>query len=211
LREKGVGAIGFPDSARKGSERIMGDEVDPYIFAIVGMPGAGKSEFAALFAARGVPVIRFGDVTEEELKRRGIEQTPESERAIREEIRETEGMDAYARRNVPRMDEALRRGAIAVDGLYSWAEYLALREIYADRLKVVAIVASPAVRYERLRTRPVRAHAPDVAWRRDVAEIEGIQKAGPIAMADATVLNEGPLETLHRAFETLWARFEAGE
>jgi dephospho-CoA kinase len=181
--------------------------VNPFIFAIVGMPGAGKSEFAALFAARGVQVIRFGDVTEEELRRRDIVQTPESERAIREEIREREGMDAYARRNVPRMDEALKRGAIAVDGLYSWAEYLALREIYADRLKVVAIVASPAVRYERLRNRTVRAHTPDVAWRRDVAEIEQIQKAGPIAMADVTVLNEGSLESFHRAFDALWDRF----
>ncbi|MHC5037767.1 MAG: AAA family ATPase [Planctomycetota bacterium] len=179
------------------------------IFAIVGMPGAGKSELASLFAAQGIPVIRFGDVTEEVLRSRGIPQTPKSEREIREELRAREGMAAYALRNIPKLDEALAKGHVAIDGLYSWPEYLALRETYGDRFRVLAIVASPRIRYRRLADRPVRPHTPEIAWNRDVAEIEGIQKAGPIAMADFTLVNEGSLVHLKEAFDSLWKRLSA--
>ncbi|MHC4597997.1 MAG: AAA family ATPase [Planctomycetota bacterium] len=174
------------------------------VFAIVGMPGSGKSEVARLFAGKGVVVVRFGDVTEEEIRNRGLEQTPATEKAVREDIRSREGMDAYARRNVPRIDAALSRGHVAADGLYSWPEFLYLRETYGDRLRLIAVTASPNVRYRRLAKRPVRPHSPETAWQRDLAEIEGIQKAGPIAMADHTLLNEGSLEALKEAFERLW-------
>jgi dephospho-CoA kinase len=179
------------------------------VIALVGMPGAGKSVVAALFRARGCPVVRFGDVTEEELRRRGIPQTPESERRIREELREKEGMDAYAVRNIPRIDEGLRKGHVAADGLYSWAEFLRLRDHYGARFRLVAVVASPAVRYDRLARRPVRPLAREEAWSRDRAEIEKIQKAGPIAMADHVLVNEGSLEELEPAFEELWKKILA--
>ncbi|MHC4780087.1 MAG: AAA family ATPase [Planctomycetota bacterium] len=175
------------------------------VFAIVGMPGAGKSEVARLFAELGIPVVRFGDVTEEEIRRQGIPQTPATEKAVREEIRAREGMDAYAKRNVPRIDEGLERAHVAADGLYSWPEFLHLRETYGERLRVVAVLASPRIRYERLAARPVRPHTAGEAWMRDVAEIESIQKAGPIAMADHTLVNEGDLQDLARAFGELWA------
>jgi len=178
------------------------------VIAVVGMPGSGKSEVAAMCKARGCAVVRFGDVTEEELRRRGIPQTPESERRIREELREREGMDAYAKRNIPRIDEALRGAHVAADGLYSWAEFLRMRAHYGDRFLLVAVVASPAVRYERLARRAVRPLTAAEAWARDVAEIEKIQKAGPIAMADHVLLNEGTLEDLRRDFEALWERLE---
>ncbi len=179
------------------------------IFAIVGMPGAGKSVLAGLFKEKACAIVRFGDVTEEELRRRGTPQTPDSEKIVREEIRAREGPDAYARRNVPRIDTALQGGPVAVDGLYSWPEYLFLKDAYGDRLHVVAVAASPRVRYERLARRPVRPHPPGIAWQRDVAEIESIQKAGPIAMADHTLINEGALEDLRRDFEALWGRIGA--
>ena len=69
----------------------------------------------------------------------------------------------------------------------------------------MAVLASPRIRYERLAARPVRPHTPEEAWKRDVAEIESIQKAGPIAMADHSLLNEGDLSDLTEAFEALWA------
>jgi dephospho-CoA kinase len=180
------------------------------VIALVGMPGAGKSEAAAMFRARGCAVVRFGDVTEEELRRRGMPQTPETERKIREELREKEGMDAYASRNIPRIDAALRAGPVAADGLYSWAEFLRLRSHYGDRFRLVAIVASPAVRHGRLARRPVRPLTAAEAWARDAAEIEKIQKAGPIAMADHVLLNEGSIEDLRGAFEALWSKLERG-
>jgi len=177
-----------------------------FVFAIVGMPGAGKSVVASLFAEKGMPVVRFGDVTEEELQRRGLAQSPETERAVREEIRASEGMDAYAKRNAPRMDAALVSGHVAADGLYSWAEYKHLKAYYGDRLRVIAVIAAPAIRYDRLRLRPVRSHSPEASFARDMAEIEHVQKAGPIAMSDFTLPNEGSMEDLRAAFETMWPK-----
>lgn len=174
------------------------------VFAVVGMPGAGKSVVASLFAGKGCAVVRFGDVTEEELRRRGLPQNPDTEKTVREAIRASEGMDAYARRTLPRIEAALASGPVAADGLYSWPEFLLMRRHFGDRFVTIAVVASPAVRHERLRTRPVRPHTPEESWKRDVAEIEGVQKAGPIAMADFTLLNEGALDDLRRAFERMW-------
>ena len=40
------------------------------VVTIVGMTGSGKSEVAQLFEKNGFVRIRFGDITDEELKRR---------------------------------------------------------------------------------------------------------------------------------------------
>jgi len=57
------------------------------VIAIVGMPGAGKSESAAYFQKKGMPILRFGGVIEDGLKEEGIERTSESEKTYREKIR----------------------------------------------------------------------------------------------------------------------------
>jgi len=41
------------------------------VVAIVGMVGAGKSEVARVFEKSGFNKVRFGDITEEEIKIRG--------------------------------------------------------------------------------------------------------------------------------------------
>ena len=43
------------------------------VVAIVGMAGAGKSEVAHDFESNGFIRIRFGDVTDEEIKKRGLD------------------------------------------------------------------------------------------------------------------------------------------
>ncbi len=177
-----------------------------HIAAILGMPGAGKSEVAASFAQRGYRVVRFGDVTEEELARRGLPLNETNERLIREELRATHGMAAYALLNIPRIDEAVRRSSVVVDGLYSWEEYLVLKERYGDQLVVVAVVASPATRRQRLATRPRRPLTSEEVDSRDRAEIEKINKGGPIAMADITLVNEGSRDDLLREAEQAMER-----
>ena len=42
------------------------------VAAIVGMAGSGKSEAAARFERSGFQRIRFGDITDEEVTRRGL-------------------------------------------------------------------------------------------------------------------------------------------
>jgi len=53
------------------------------VVAIVGMAGAGKSEVARTFERQGFISIRFGDLTDEEVKKRGLPLKEENERRVR--------------------------------------------------------------------------------------------------------------------------------
>jgi dephospho-CoA kinase len=162
------------------------------------MAGAGKSEVARVFEEHGFKKVRFGDITDEELKNRGLESNEENERYIRQQLREKHGMVAYAKLNLPRIDSSLKSSNVVVDGLYSWEEYTLLKERYGERLSVLAVWASPATRHARLDHRAKRPLTLEEAASRDKSEIENSNKGGPIAMADFTIVNEASLEELKR-------------
>lgn len=177
-----------------------------HIIAIVGMAGAGKSEVSAVFEQGGYTRVRFGDATDAELCKRGLPLNEANERLVREELRRELGMAAYAIVNLPRINSALKTSSVVVDGLYSWEEYVSLKRRYGDALVTVAVVASPAVRKRRLAGRPHRPLSPQEVESRDRAEIEQINKGGPIAMADITLINEGTLEELQGHMRTVMER-----
>jgi dephospho-CoA kinase len=178
------------------------------VVAVVGMTGAGKSEVAAIFRAIGFIPVRFGDITDEEVKKLGLPLTEANERPAREKLREEYGMAAYAVLSAPRIDAALRSSHVVVDGLYSWEEYLYLKDRYGADFIVVAVWASPPTRYKRLGGRQVRPLTPEEAAGRDRAEIENLNKGGPIAMADYTLLNETTLANLTRQIEKFILRLK---
>ena len=176
--------------------------------AIVGMAGSGKSEVARTFQRNGFTRIRFGDITDEEVRKRGLALTEANERLVREELRRKHGMAAYARLNLPRIDEALKSGNVIIDGLYSWEEYLFLKEYYGDNFRVVAVWASPQTRYDRLNRRAVRRRSGEESASRDRAEIENLNKGGPIAMADFTIDNESSIDDLRKQTEGVIERLK---
>ena len=120
------------------------------VVSIVGMAGAGKTEVACTFEQNGFVRIRFGDVTDEEIKKRGLVRSEKNERLIRELLRQEHGMSAYARLNLPRIDSALKQSDVVIDGLYSWEEYTFLKSRYGENFYVVAVWAPPGTRYARL-------------------------------------------------------------
>jgi dephospho-CoA kinase len=166
------------------------------VTAIVGMTGSGKSEAARMFHENGYALVRLGDITDEEVKRRGLPLNEANERLAREKLREEHGMDAYAKLSLPRIDAGLEKSPVAVDGLYSWEEYRLMKEYYKDKFTVIAVWSPPAVRYARLGERRIRPLTPDEARSRDYAEVENLNKGGPICMADYTILNDGTLEDM---------------
>jgi dephospho-CoA kinase len=171
------------------------------VVAIVGMTGSGKSEVSRRFRKGGYAVVRFGDITDEEVKKLGLELNEENERQAREFLREQYGMAAYAELNLPRIQAALQKSSVVLDGLYSWEEYLFLKERFGRDFVVVAVWSSPETRYARLRGRRVRPLTSQEAAGRDRAEIENLNKGGPIAMADFTILNDSSLDELERQVE----------
>jgi dephospho-CoA kinase len=171
------------------------------VVSIVGMAGSGKSEVSRVFEASGFIRIRFGDITDGEVKKRGLELNEENERIIRELLREEYGMAAYARLNLNRIDSALKHSDVVVDGLYSWEEYILLKSYYGEGFSLVAVWASPMTRYVRLCGRRDRPLTLKEAASRDRSEIENASKGGPIAMADFTLINDSSLGELRKEAE----------
>lgn len=179
------------------------------IIFVVGMTGSGKSIVSDELVKKGFAFVRFGQITLDEIKKRGLKVNETNEKAIREGLRKKHGMGAFATLNMPKFDELLKTSNVVGDGLYSWTEYKILKEKYGDLMHVVAVYAPPELRYERLENRVV-ADDPNKRFRpttkkdskkRDYAEIENIEKGGPIAMADFTIINTGTVEDVKNQLE----------
>lgn len=173
------------------------------IVALVGMCGCGKSVVCDMFVSRGWSRIYFGGVTMDELAKRGLEKNEKNERSIREELRAVHGPAAFAKLLLPSIEAAEKNGNVILDGLYSWSEYKCLKEHFGDDIKVIAIVADRAIRYERLTTRVIRPLTNAEAESRDHAEIEKLEKGGPISIADYFVFNNGSVQELSAQVEAI--------
>ncbi len=179
----------------------------PRSLALVGMPGSGKTLCAQHLAAQGFYQFRFGSIIENEVVARGLPVNPQNERIVREEFRANEGMDAIARRALPHLKNALEtHHSIIIDGLYGFSEYKLLKPELGQDMVVVAIACSRRLRYERLAQRPVRPLTPEEAEERDWREIDFLEKGGPIAIADYTLVNDRDTDALLHELDTLIQR-----
>jgi dephospho-CoA kinase len=183
--------------------KLMSMKNQTRVIALVGMPGSGKSEAAAVIESHGYKRIRFGDITDEGVKQKGLALNEDSERLVREELRQLKGMAAYAILNLPRIQDALEHSNVVIDGLYSWEEYKYLKEQLAGNLLVVTVWSPPALRYKRLADRKIRPLSAEQARSRDYAEIENVNKGGPIAMADYIIINNSTLKSLLKQTEDI--------
>ena len=183
------------------------------IIAFVGMPGAGKTEAAKYFQQKGFLYLRFGQIVLDEAIKRG-QVNEKAEREIRNGLREKYGMGAMAKLSIPQLDKLLKRGDVVVDDLYSWDEYKILKEKYGGSgVMVVAVCASPKIRYQRLVSRHFdpkkdkkalyRSLTLEEAKSRDYDQIENAAQGGPIAMADYFVVNEGTVKDLYSRLDEI--------
>lgn len=159
------------------------------VVAIVGMCGSGKSVAAAVFEENGWHRIHFGQITMDELKKRELDINEQNERFVREHLRQQHGSDAYAKLLLPRINDCLLSSHVVLDGLYSFSEYRFLSSQLRDKMDVIAIISDRKKRYHRLTLRNVRPLNYNEAESRDYAEIENLDKGGPIAIADCFMLN----------------------
>lgn len=162
------------------------------IIAVLGLPGSGKSVVINyIMRVYGWPRVYFGDVTFDEVKRRGLEVNEANERLVREGLRAEFGMLVYAERVIEKIHALKGDKPVLVESLYSWQEYLRFKEVFGDMFKTVAVHAAPGLRYDRLSNRRERPLTMEEARSRDYSQIENLHQGGPIAMADYVVLNDG--------------------
>lgn len=178
------------------------------IVAVLGLPGSGKTEaINYLLKKLNWPKVYFGEVTFDELKKKGLAINEANERKIREELRAKHGQDYYAKKVIEKIEKILS-GNILVESLYSWVEHLEFKKKFGDNFVAVAVYTPPKIRYARLAKRPTRPLTSVEAQGRDYAQIEKLFQAGPIAMAEYTLINEGSLKDLYQQIDKIIKGFK---
>lgn len=172
------------------------------------MPGSGKGTCTDyLHEKYKWPLIHFGHMVYEEVQRRGLDNVRD-ETFVREDMREKEGLDVLAKHAARKAEGYFSKGAevVVFDGLYSWTEYKYLRHLFGDDLVVIATTAPRKARYERIMNR-IDGHrkysSVDQIIDREVAEIEHLEKGGPIAYADFTINNDESQQELVEKLEKI--------
>lgn len=175
------------------------------VLVFVGMAGAGKSACVEYLKGKGLPSAYFGGITLDEIKNRGMEINPASEKFVREDIRVKEGKGAYAVRIIKQVEELFEKNNkyVVVDGLYSWTEYKIFKDSFGENAIIIAVVAPEKVRHQRLFARESRPLTEEQARARDYAEIENLEKGGPIANADYYLANAKNVKELQENLEEM--------
>ena len=176
--------------------------------AVVGMCGSGKSVLCSYFTELGGSSVYFGGVAVSQLKKNGTPINEANERAIRESLRRELGMGAFAVILKDEIVDKLKHSNVVLDGLYSWSEYVILKELLGDNLVVLAVVTNSGLRKQRLEGRTVRPLTAEQVDSRDVAEIENMEKGGPIAKADYYIINNGTSQQLRDQFQEFMQWFD---
>lgn len=174
------------------------------VIALVGMPGSGKGTCTDhLEAQYDLPIIHFGNMVYAEVQRRGLDNV-EDEKVVREDMRKQEGPAVMAKHALQQAKDT-SKPIVVFDGLYSWSEYRYLEGELGEHLITVAVAASKDVRRQRVLNRKDahRKYTMEQLVNREIAEIEGLEKGGPIAYADYTIVNEGTTEELVAKLENL--------
>ncbi len=177
------------------------------IIAFVGMPASGKSEASTVARSLNIPVVSMGDVVREETAMRGLPPTDGNIGGTGTRLRAEEGMDAIARRCVPRI-RSLDAPVVVVDGTRNIEEINYFKRQFDDDFKLIAIQAPFELRFARVKK---RARSDDMVSidelkRRDERE-KGWGLGTAIEKADITIKNTSSLEKfqedIKKIFRTL--------
>jgi len=175
------------------------------IVAIVGLCGTGKSAAAKYIKETfGFKPVYFGGYILDEVKRRHLEINSMNEKIVREDLRNKYGFHVVAKMAINDINAYLTAGSnVIIDGLYSFSEYVYLKEKFKNQLFILSIHSTKKIRYQRLGAREIRPLTPAEVDERDFFEIKNIEKAGPIAIADYHIINDSDFEALYKRIDDI--------
>lgn len=183
-----------------------------HVIALVGMPGSGKGTCTDyLHDTYSWPLIHFGNMLYEEVQRRGLDNVKD-ETFVREDMRKKEGKAVFAKHVARKVEQYRSEGAkvVVLDGLYSWSEYKYLLSKFGDTLTVIAVAAPKKVRRERVlhRKDAHRKYTLEQLIEREYGEIENLEKGGPIAYADYTIVNDGTPQDMTSKLDAILGKLD---
>lgn len=171
------------------------------VLAFVGAPAAGKTVAALVAKDMDLPIITMGDVIREELKRQGLPLSDENAGRIATELREREGLDAIAKRCIPRIRAVMggvggeaKKTVFVIDGIRGTAEVELFKKEFGPDFTLVRVDTPRIRRYERIKA---RGRADDARTLEEFKEREEREKGWgmgeALEQADKVIHNVGSL------------------
>lgn len=172
------------------------------VLGIVGLPGSGKSEAAAVAREEGVPVVTMGDVIRAACRERGLD--PASHHGeVAQALREKGGPGAIAERSLPTIEGARENaGTVVVEGIRSDVEVERFEDAFGDDFTLVSVEAPFEVREERIDARGRDDTGAESLRERDEREL-GFGMGAAMDRADVVVENAGSLASFHEEIREL--------
>lgn len=175
------------------------------VIGVVGLPGSGKSEAAAVAREDGIPVVTMGDVIRAACRERGLDPATHHGR-VAKALRDEDGPAAVADRSLPHIREALEDAdTVLVDGIRSDVEVETFEEAFGDDFTLVSVAAPFETRADRLTDRGRDADETaggESLEARDEREL-GFGMGAAMDRADVTLENDGTLAEFQAAVRDL--------
>ena len=175
------------------------------VIGIVGLPGSGKSEAAAVARDLDIPVVTMGDVVRQAAADRGLDPASDHGR-VAQALREENGPAAIAERSLPIVEDNLAdSAAVVIDGIRSGDEVARFEDAFGEAFTLVEITAPRELRAERLADRgrdTTAAEGGEALADREERELGfGMQDA--MDRADVTIENDASLDEYRAAIREL--------
>lgn len=173
------------------------------IIAITGMPGSGKKTIREELEKKGFPVFVMRHVVEDELREKGIEPTNESLREYATDLRKKFGYTVVAERSLEKLRK-MDAPVVILDGIRGGMEVEFFRKQKDVEFVLIAAIASPEARFERLKKRGLEwdmKTKEEFDYRNKKELSWGLGKA--IEMADYKLENESTLEEFRKNIDGL--------
>ncbi len=172
------------------------------VIGIVGLPGSGKSEAAAVASELDIPVVTMGDVIRQACRDRGLD--PEEHHGeVAQALRDENGPGAIAERSLPTIEDALAQSeTVVVDGIRSDVEVDRFEAAFGDDFTLVSIEAPFDLRQERIDIRGRDDPEAESLAEREDREL-GFGMGEAMDRADVVVDNTGSLEAFRQRIRSL--------
>ena len=178
------------------------------LIALAGFSGAGKTTAIAYLTSMGFGEPYYaGSIVHAELSRRQLAVTPESERNIRAELRQTFGMGVFAERAAPELRRLCVSSPVLLDAVYCPDELELYKADFGEQLVTVAIEAAFNVRAPRVAAREERPIPFEKLRLRDKFEVTMLRLDEVIAAADLRIANEHSLDEFQKSLNGFAASF----
>ena len=167
------------------------------IICVTGLPGSGKSAVGQIIEGKGYELYEMGDIVREEMRKKSINITPDSERKFSNWLRNKKGKEVVMKMMLKKL-KLNRRSKVVISGVRDVWEIKHFRKL--ENTVTIAVVAPARLRFERQEKRG-RADAPKTFKQfveRDRTEI-GWGELQALKEADYVIANTGTHADLKKA------------